>query len=216
MRVIAGEARGRKFFAPDVESVRPTSDRVREAMFDVLAHLGGLSGARVLDLFAGSGALGIESLSRGADHVIFVDQDRNVTKTIKDNLVAVKLEQVGKVTIVVSDAIAFCRTRKDRLEVRAQSQPMDHFDSPDRSKSPEIDITFCDPPYSFTNWPKLLAVVPGDLLVLESAKPIAMPSFLETHRVYKYGSTLVTVAQRREDGGESPPEVSLESSVGEV
>lgn len=209
--MIAGEARGRKFIAPNVDSVRPTSDRVREAMFDVLSHLGGLSGARVLDLFAGSGAFGIESLSRGAAEVIFVDQDRNVAKTIKDNLAAVKLEQIGKVTIVVSDAIAFCRTRRERLSDRGQSKRSELSVSTDN-----VDITFCDPPYSFTNWPKLLAVVPGDLLVLESSKPIALPAWLDTYRVYKYGSTLVTVAHRRGEGSESSQDESLESSVGEA
>jgi 16S rRNA (guanine966-N2)-methyltransferase len=211
MRVIAGEARGRKFIAPNVDSVRPTSDRVREAMFDVLSHLGGLSGARVLDLFAGSGAFGIESLSRGAAEVIFVDQDRNVAKTIKDNLAAVKLEQIGKFTIVVNDAIAFCRTRRERLSDRGQSNRSDLSVSMDN-----VDITFCDPPYSFTNWPKLLAVVPGDLLVLESSKPIALPTSLDTYRVYKYGSTLVTVAHRRGEGSESSQDELPDSSVGEA
>ncbi len=153
-------------------------------MFDVLGSLGGLNGAVVVDLFAGSGALGIEALSRGASSVTFVDQDQKVSKVIKDNLVAVKLADHGKVEVVVSDAIAYCRTR-----ATLDSEP--------------IDITFCDPPYSYNNWPKLLGIVPGSLLVLESSTTIELPPHLDLHRVYKYGGTLVTVAQRRRDHDES-------------
>jgi 16S rRNA (guanine966-N2)-methyltransferase len=73
VRVVAGEAKGRRLVAPRGRATRPTSDRVREAIFDVLESLGGVAGARVVDLFAGSGALGIEALSRGAAHAVFVD-----------------------------------------------------------------------------------------------------------------------------------------------
>jgi 16S rRNA (guanine966-N2)-methyltransferase len=179
MRVVGGEARGRKFLAPDVDTVRPTSDRVREAMFDVLASLGGLAEVQVLDLFAGSGALGIESLSRGAASVTFVDQDLIATKTIKQNIVGVKLEGVGETKIVQSEAIAYCRTLPSEVGGR-------------------IDVTFCDPPYSFLSWSKLLAVIPGHLLVLESAKPVELPAHLDLYRSYKYGGTLVTVVNRNE------------------
>lgn len=202
MRVIAGEARGRRFRAPEVQAVRPTSDRVREAMFDVLSHLGGLREASVLDLFAGSGALGIESLSRGAAEVTFVDQDRVVAQTIRDNLVAVGLDRSGRASVVVDDAIAFCRKRM-RLSEGTDIPAGDRTDV-----SGGIDVTFCDPPYTFANWPKLLGVIPGELLVLESARPIVLPSRFETYRVYKYGSTLVTVAQRREDEGVGSPDIS--------
>lgn len=187
MRVISGEARGRKFLAPAVQSVRPTSDRVREAIFDVLSHLGGFSGARVLDLFAGSGAFGIESLSRGASSVVFVDQDHRVTRVVRENLAAVRLELVGTSQIVTSDAIAFCRRLAD----------LQHREQP-ATTSPDFDIAFCDPPYAFSNWAKLLKVIPGNLVVLESAKAIELPGHLELYRVYRYGSTLVTVAHRRE------------------
>jgi len=192
MRVISGEARGRKFLSPNVDTVRPTSDRVREAIFDVLGHLGGVVGARVLDLFAGSGAFGIESLSRGATAVVFVDQERKVIKTIEENLVAVKLEAAGDIKIVQSDAIAFCRIHQSD----GPTTP-DHPYLPSRPGPRGFDITFCDPPYSFTNWPKLLGVIPGELLVLESSRPVELPETFEVYRVYRYGTTLITVANRQ-------------------
>ncbi|HUY06370.1 MAG TPA: RsmD family RNA methyltransferase [Acidimicrobiales bacterium] len=196
MRVISGEARGRKFLAPKMDSVRPTSDRVREAIFDVLGHLGGLVGARVLDLFAGSGAFGIESLSRGAMGAVFVDQDREVIRTIKDNLVAVKLDDASKIEVIQNDAIAYCRVHSNAHAFTAgtagEPLPLDS-----RPRGEGFDITFCDPPYSFVNWPKLLGVIPGDLLVLEHSGPLALPENFDVYRVYRYGSTLVTVANRR-------------------
>ncbi len=205
MRVISGEARGRKFLAPDVDTVRPTSDRVREAIFDVLGHLGGVVGARVLDLFAGSGAFGIESLSRGAASVVFVDQERRVIKTIEENISAVRLASAGETKLVQSDAIAFCRIHQSgSLAAR------DHREDQRMKGSGDFDITFCDPPYSFTNWPKLLGVIPGELLVLESSRPIELPETHALYRVYRYGSTLVTVANRQHgsDGRPLAPEIS--------
>src|SRR5215467_5396176 len=92
MRVIAGSARGIPLKTPDHEA-RPTMDRVREAIFSSLGDL--VIGARVLDLFAGSGALGIEALSRGADSAVFVEEDQQSTAAIKQNLAKTKL--VGSV-----------------------------------------------------------------------------------------------------------------------
>lgn len=202
--MIGGEARGRKIVAPNVVSVRPTSDRVREAMFDVLAHLVDLEGANVLDLFAGSGALGIEALSRGATSATFVDSDRDVIKTINDNLKAAKLNRVYTARVNLVDAIAFCRVHRSRLDNGGDvTTDVEHF-----------DVTFCDPPYSFTNWQKLLADLPGDLVILESSKPIDLPSQFDLHRVYKYGSTLVTVARQQgftKDSGALAPESQVHS-----
>src|SRR5436853_535402 len=91
MRVVAGTARGRPLRAPRGDAIRPTSDRVREAIFNSLTSLGAIEGATVADLFAGTGALGIEALSRGAGHVTFVDQDREAIATIDANLAATGL-----------------------------------------------------------------------------------------------------------------------------
>ena len=84
MRVIAGEAKGRRLKAPRGRALRPTADRVKEALFDILPH--DLSGTRVLDLFAGTGSLGLEALSRGASEAILVDEARGARRTIEENL----------------------------------------------------------------------------------------------------------------------------------
>ena len=84
MRVIAGELRGRRLVAPKGATTRPTSDRVREATFNALGSMAAIEGARVLDAFAGSGALGIEALSRGADHCAFVERDRAALEALRD------------------------------------------------------------------------------------------------------------------------------------
>ncbi|MGH9298710.1 MAG: RsmD family RNA methyltransferase, partial [Acidimicrobiales bacterium] len=85
MRVIGGEAKGRKLSAPDLKTVRPTSDRVREAIFDILCARGLVEGASVLDLYAGSGALGIEAVSRGASACTFVESDPRAGAAIEAN-----------------------------------------------------------------------------------------------------------------------------------
>ncbi|HSK25412.1 MAG TPA: 16S rRNA (guanine(966)-N(2))-methyltransferase RsmD [Jiangellales bacterium] len=90
MRIIAGSARGRRLSAPPGRDTRPTSDRVREALFSAVeSRHGSLSGARVLDLYAGSGALGLEALSRGAAHVLLVESDARALRTLRANVAAV-------------------------------------------------------------------------------------------------------------------------------
>ncbi|WP_299193086.1 16S rRNA (guanine(966)-N(2))-methyltransferase RsmD [uncultured Erythrobacter sp.] len=87
MRIIAGEWRGRKLSAPKGEATRPTADRTRETLFSMLtSRLGSFEDLRVADLFAGSGALGLEALSRGAAHCLFVEQDRTAVDTIRANI----------------------------------------------------------------------------------------------------------------------------------
>jgi 16S rRNA (guanine966-N2)-methyltransferase len=89
MRIIAGRWRGRKLVTPQGLATRPTADRVREALFSMLAsRLGSFEGLRVVDLFAGSGALGLEALSRGAAHCVFVDSDRAAIEAIRANIAA--------------------------------------------------------------------------------------------------------------------------------
>ena len=91
MRIIAGQWRGRPLVAPEGIATRPTADRVREALFSALAHDPGLDGAAVLDLCAGSGALGLEALSRGAAHVLLVEIDRRAVAVLRRNVAAVGL-----------------------------------------------------------------------------------------------------------------------------
>lgn len=122
MRVIAGEARGRRLRAPQGSAVRPTSDRAREAMFSSLGAA--VAGARVLDLFAGTGAVGIEALSRGATAATFVDSDRAATETVNANLATTGL--ADRAVVVRNDAARFCRA----------------------PRGGPFDVVFCDPPYA--------------------------------------------------------------------
>ncbi len=168
MRVIAGEAKGRKLVSPRSPSIRPTSDRVREAIFDVLTHLDVIEDAVVVDLFAGTGALGIEALSRGARFATFVDDDREAIAVIEQNLERTGLS--SNADVVRADAIAWCRRGR------------------------RVDVAFCDPPYDFADWSGLLRVLPSDLAVLESRTEVEVTSPWSVHRRYRHGGTLVTVA----------------------
>ncbi len=106
MRVVAGRHRGRRIEAPPGRAVRPTSDRVRESVFNILVHgalvPGGLAGARVVDLFAGTGAMGLEALSRGAAHVVFVERDPAAVRVLQRNLAALKED--ARATVLLRDA----------------------------------------------------------------------------------------------------------------
>jgi 16S rRNA (guanine966-N2)-methyltransferase len=121
MRVISGAVRGRRLKAPPGRLARPTADRVKEAVFNLLG--GAWEGARVLDLFAGSGALGIEALSRGAAHCTFVDGDRLCAAVIRENLQLCGL--VEKAAVVRGSALRFLQRRPKGV----------------------FDVIFADPPY---------------------------------------------------------------------
>jgi len=175
MRVIGGDSRGRRLAAPVGANVRPTSDRVREAIFSMLYSLGGVDGLRVADLFAGTGALGIEALSRGAASVTFVDRDARSVAGIRTNL-----DSVG-----MSDAEA----RGDATVVRAD------VDTWVAQTVARYDLVLCDPPYDYAGWDRLVAALPADLAVLESTAEIAAPDGWEVLRSKRYGGTIVTVAR---------------------
>lgn len=98
MRIVAGEWRGRKLVAPKGEATRPTADRTRETLFNMLtSRLGSFEGLKVADLFAGSGALGLEALSRGAAHCLFVEQDRAALDAIRANIAALEARSRAEV-----------------------------------------------------------------------------------------------------------------------
>jgi 16S rRNA (guanine966-N2)-methyltransferase len=122
MRIIAGEWRGRKLAAPKGDGTRPTADRARETLFAMLtSRLGDFEGLQVADLFAGSGALGLEALSRGADHCLFVEQDRAAVDVIRANITALGAQ---------------ARTRVETgsvMQLRATAKP--------------LDLILADPPY---------------------------------------------------------------------
>jgi 16S rRNA (guanine966-N2)-methyltransferase len=122
MRIVAGEWRGRKLVAPKGEATRPTADRARETLFNMLtSRLGSFEGLQVADLFAGSGALGLEALSRGAAHCLFVEQDRAAVDAIRANITA--LDARAKTQVEAGSVMA----------LRASPQP--------------YDLILLDPPY---------------------------------------------------------------------
>ena len=111
MRVISGKARGVRLKTPSGMETRPTADRVKEAMFSILQFE--LPGARVLDLFGGTGQLGIEAISRGAKEAVFVDQSPNACKLIQENLRLAHMEKEGRV--VRGDYLTFLKNTREKL-----------------------------------------------------------------------------------------------------
>jgi 16S rRNA (guanine966-N2)-methyltransferase len=163
-RVIAGMAGGRRLSVPSGNSTRPTSDRAREGLFGtVLSELGSLEGRSVLDLYAGSGAVGLEALSRGAASVTFVESDARAAGVIKAN---VKTVDLPGTSVVISKADRFLTGLSGTGEDRAR----------DGQHGP-YDLVFADPPYAVTaaDIAKLLTLLlagglaPGALVVVERA-----------------------------------------------
>jgi len=152
-------------------AVRPTSDRVRESIFDILGSQGGVVGLSVVDLFCGSGALGVEAFSRGAASVTFVDQDAAALDAVRTNLAAVGLGE---------EPASFVRSSLPGWLLGA----------------PHFDLALCDPPYAFGDWSALLHALDADRAVLESAQPVEVPEGWMVTRERRYGGTLVTVAKR--------------------
>ncbi len=155
MRVIAGTLKGRRLDAPDWPGLRPTSDKLRETLFNVLAPR--IDGARVLDGYAGTGAVGIEALSRGAAHVTFVERDARAVGLIEANLRR----------CAVSDRYAIIREGFGTVPPRLGGHP--------------FDIVFLDPPYGPTELASALAaaaalVAPGGVLVIEHARRDEAPA----------------------------------------
>lgn len=172
MRIIAGSAGGRKLETPEGQDIRPTTDRVREAVFNALFSRIDIEDTRVVDLFAGTGAYGLEALSRGAAHATFVDTDRRSIDLVRTNI-----EILGfgdRSTVVLGDGVAWAR----------------------RSASAAIDVAFCDPPYAFAQWDELLAELTAGLVVIESGRDFVLPEPWIDLRSRRYGSTVVTLSQR--------------------
>ena len=173
MRIIAGEHRGARIFAPPGRDTRPTSDRVRENVFIIVARR--VEGARVLDVYAGSGAMGLEALSRGADAAVFVESDAGAVRAIERNLDKLRLR--GAIVRVEASAALAQEAAAGR----------------------KYDLVLLDPPYAMTDFDSLARYLPrvlaaDGLLVVESAartEPELPGLVVRTAR--KYGSTRVTV-----------------------
>jgi len=183
MRIIAGELRGRRIAAPEGRTTRPTPDRVREALFSALeSRLGGpgsLEGLRVLDLFAGSGALGIEALSRGAARVTFVERDRHALSALQQNLKSLGVE--AQTRVLAEDA----ERALDRLAGGGE----------------RFDVAFLDPPYGTPETVASLATLgrtgllaEHGVVVLEHATEDAPPAEpgLALLRTRAYGTVSLT------------------------
>jgi 16S rRNA (guanine966-N2)-methyltransferase len=138
-------------------------------VFNALGSMDALADATVVDLFAGSGALGIEALSRGARHATFVDHDGAALACVRANLVTCGFE--GQATVVRGDALGWV------------------------AGAPRQDLALADPPYAFDDWPTLLDGLPADLVVVESDRLVELPSEWEVVRDRRYGSTFVRVAR---------------------
>jgi 16S rRNA (guanine966-N2)-methyltransferase len=188
MRVIAGSLGGRRLVAPRGRDTRPTPDRVREAIF---SSLGSVTGARVLDLYAGSGALGIEALSRGAEHVVFVEKGRGALAALGRNLTSLELTEHAEVLpVTVGRAVHAMEGRR-------------------------FDLVLADPPYARSSAAaavigELVGMVeglaPGARIVLEHASRDTAPEVLGAalDRTRKYGGTAVSFYEVAAPSGPVP------------
>ncbi|MEZ5322530.1 MAG: 16S rRNA (guanine(966)-N(2))-methyltransferase RsmD [Microthrixaceae bacterium] len=198
MRVVGGSWRGRRLVAPPGTTTRPTSDRVRESVFNMLESLGLVAGARVADLFCGSGALGIEALSRGAVHATFVDRDRAAIEATVENLRRCGIEPSGSPR---RSAGAGSGVPVDGTGAAA-SASVRRVDLSRRDADPGfVDLVLADPPYSFGNWSGVLRAVSDagvGALVVESDRAVVLGSGWNVLRERSYGGTVVQIALARQ------------------
>lgn len=172
MRIIAGTARGHRLIAPEDRSIRPTTDRVRENLFNILVFQ--IEGRRFLDLFCGVGANGIEALSRGAAHATFIDAEEKALRLTRNNLLHCRVAE-----------------RSMCLRLRLPEQLS-------RAALP-YDIVFADPPYGYDQYPELLLALqkqawlaPDALVILETVHNRELPETVDALRQTRrkrYGDT---------------------------
>lgn len=173
MRVITGTARGRRLKEPKNMNIRPTSDKVKESIFNIVQF--DIEGRRVLDLFAGTGQLGIEALSRGAKSATFVDENNESVRIVRENLAHCELQG----DVVRADASSFLNS------------------------CGKFDLIFIDPPYGSGIIDKVLAKIiqfdilsDGGIIICETDSERALPALTSPYawgREYKYGKTKLTV-----------------------
>ncbi|MBR5497269.1 MAG: 16S rRNA (guanine(966)-N(2))-methyltransferase RsmD [Clostridia bacterium] len=180
MRVITGTAKGRRLMTLEGEDIRPTSDKVKGAVFNSIQF--DIEGRTVLDLFAGSGSLGIEALSRGAAKAVFVDLNRQAVRVVNENLEHCKLKE--NATVFNGDSLSYLKTTRERF-----------------------DIVFIDPPYNKQLAQKALPLVvkvlnDGGIIVCETASDEELPDQIGNYSVVKsdkYSKTRLTI-YRYSDG----------------
>jgi 16S rRNA (guanine966-N2)-methyltransferase len=178
-RIVAGSKGGRRIAVPPGRDTRPTSDRVREALFSTLESLTGLAGCRFVDLYAGSGAVGLEAASRGASAVLLVESGKAAARTVRDNIAVLGLDQTCRLeTATVPTVLA-----------RGPAEP--------------YDVIFADPPYDVDDreFTGVLAVIvdkgwlaPAGVVVVERSARTpepAWPDGVTTQRARRYGDTVL-------------------------
>lgn len=193
MRIVGGTLRGRKLAAPRHEGLRPTSDRVRESVFNILAHGVAdfaLDGARVIDLFAGTGALGLEAISRGASYCLFVEDEAAARALVRENVEALGLTGVTRIF------------RRDATDLGPAGTIA------------AFDLAFLDPPYGKGLATRALAALvaggwlkPGATVVIEEREGAELtlpPPLLEIDR-RGYGDTVIVIARHQGEEGSLNP-----------
>lgn len=181
MRIITGSKRGKRLTALEGEQVRPTTDRVKESLFNILQY--SIEGRRFLDLFAGSGQIGLEALSRGAAQAVFVDSSRESVRVVEQNVESTGFSDCARV--VQADFASFLRGNREKF-----------------------DVAFLDPPYRTGLLAQALPLVagqmnPGGVVVCEHPQDEALPQQageFSKGKSYRYGKIMLTLF-RRADGG---------------
>lgn len=178
MRVITGTARGRKLKEPDGYDVRPTTDKVKESIFNIIQF--DIEGRKILDLFAGTGQMGIEALSRGAESAVFVDESSASIKIVKENIRTTDFEKQSQV--IQCDAIGFLKRRE------------------------KFDVIFIDPPYdtnlidlALENVFKFDILKENGIIICESRTEKELPDLSMPYykaKEYKYGKIKITLYSR--------------------
>ena len=207
--MIAGEAGGRRLAVPDGRDTRPTSDRAREGLFATISSIvGPLAGARVLDLYAGSGAVGLEALSRGAEHVLLVEHGTRATRVISQNIEAIGLPGAAVIADRVERVLA-----RGPAAAGGQDGPVP-AGGQDGLAEGRYDVVFADPPYSLadaavTRVLALLAeqawLAPGALIIVERATrsgPLSWPDGFVPDRARRYGEATFWYGLVRATAGE--------------